>query len=103
MRPQRERTWADLGAARLHDRLRLLVDAFFAQPTAAIPQACAGRVDRAYRFFDNPNVHPDDIHAAHYADTLARWPTQDERVLLASDTTGVDYSRHPHARELGYQ
>src|SRR5579859_3974139 len=103
MRRQRERTWADLGDARLNDRLRLLVDAFSAQPTAAIPQACAGRVDQAYRFFDNPKLQADDIRAAHYADTLARWPQEDEPVLLACDTTWVDYSSHPHARDLGYQ
>jgi Transposase DNA-binding/Transposase Tn5 dimerisation domain len=103
MLPERELTQADLGDTRLNHRLRLLVDAFTAQPTAAIPQACAGMVDLAYRFFDNPNVHAEDIRAAHYADTVARWPTQDEPVLLASDTTWVDYSRHPHARDLGYQ
>jgi hypothetical protein len=103
MLSEKELTQADLGDARLNHRLRLLVDAFTDQPTAAIPQACAGRVDTAYRFFDNPNVHPDDIRAAHYADTSARWPTEDEPVLLASDTTWVDYSRHPHARDLGYQ
>lgn len=103
MLPEKELTGADLGDIRLNGRLRSLVDAFSAQPTAAIPQACAGWVDQAYRFLDNPNVHPDDIRAAHYADTGARWPSEDEPVLLASDTTWVDYSRHPHASELGYQ
>jgi hypothetical protein len=103
MLPEKELTRVDLGDARLNHRLRLLVDAFTAQPAAPIPQACAAMVDTAYRFFDNPNVRPDDIRAAHYADTLARWPPQDEPVLLASDTTWVDYSNHPHAGGLGYQ
>src|SRR5690348_11619555 len=100
---EKELTRADLGDARLNHRLRLLADAFTAQPTAPIPQACAAMADTAYRFFDNPNVRPDDIRAAHYADTLARWPPGDEPVLLASDATWVDYSNHPHAAGLGYQ
>jgi len=98
-----ELTQAALGDARLNHRLRRLVDALTAQPTAALPQACAGMVDPAYRFFDNPHVRPDDIRAAHYADTLSRWPPEDGPVLLASDTTWVDYSSHPHAAGLGYQ
>src|SRR5262249_10358447 len=81
--------------ARLNHRLRRLVDALTAQPTAALPQACAGMVDPAYRFFDNPHVRPDDIRAAHYADTLSRWPPEDGPLLLASDTTRADYSSQP--------
>src|SRR5262245_31792351 len=103
MLPERELRQADLGDARLDRRLRRLVDAFTAKPTAPIPEACAGMVDQAYRFFDNDNVAPDDIRQAHYADTVARWPDGDEPVLLASDTTWVDYSSHPHAAGLGYQ
>jgi hypothetical protein len=103
MQPEMELREADLGDARLGARLRRLVDAFTACPASAIPEACAGMVDQAYRFFDNPNVRPDDIRAAHYADTRARWPAGDEPVLVASDTTWIDFTSHPRTRGLGYE
>ena len=94
---------ADLGDARLNRRLRLLVDAFTAKPTAPIPEACAGMVDQAYRFFDNSALEPPDIRSAHFADTAQRWPGGDELVLAASDTSWIDYSSHPDVKGLGYQ
>src|SRR5947209_8890288 len=104
MLPEQELTQVTLGDARLNHRLRLIVDAFAAQPTAPIPQACAGMVDSTYRFFDNSSVSPDAIRTGHYADTLARWPEHDdEPVLMASDTTWVDYSSQPQVEGLGYQ
>lgn len=94
---------ADLGDARLNARLRTLVDAFTARPAASIPEACADAVDQTDRFFANPGVRADAIRAAHYADTTARCVAAPGPIVLASDTTWLDFRIHPRTRGLGYQ
>ena len=49
---------AQLGDKRLVERLMQLSEAFFAKPTANIPQACSTKAatKAAYRFFDNDQV-----------------------------------------------
>ncbi len=94
---------ADLGDRRLNARLRAIADALTDRPTAPLPEACAGAVDQTYRFFDNPRVTPDRIRAAHYADTAARLPAGPGPVLLASDTSWLDFSTRPGTAGLGYQ
>jgi hypothetical protein len=94
---------ANLGDARLNARLRTIVDAFTARPAASIPEACSDAVDQTYRFFANPSVRPDAIRAAQYADATTRCDATSGPIVLASDTTWLDFSTHPRTRGLGYQ
>jgi hypothetical protein len=93
----------DLGDVRLNRRLRAIVDACTTHPTAPLPEACGASLDQTYRFFDNPRVTPDAIRQAHYADTRDRCTAVTGPVLLASDTTWLDFSTHPQTAGLGYQ
>lgn len=94
---------ADLGDERRNRRLRTIVDACTLQPNVPLPQACADSLAQTYRFFDNPQVTPDDIRQAHYRDTQDRCRSVTGPILLASDTTWLDFSTHPQTTGLGYQ
>lgn len=85
----------DLGDKRLNDRSKRVLDSLFADPVASINSACHGWSETlaAYRFFDNKNVKPEKILRAHQDATRARiaeYPV----VLIAQDTTELDYSDH---------
>ena len=86
----------DLGDKRLNDRSKQLLETFFADPAASINSACQGwaETQAAYRFFDNGIVQPEKILAPHQAATLARI-AEHPVVLIAQDTTELDYSDHP--------
>ena len=86
----------DLGDQRLNDRSKKLLETFFADPAASINSACQGwaETQAAYRFFDNGIVCLEKILAPHQEATRARiaeYPV----VLIAQDTTELDYSDHP--------
>ncbi|MCK9265213.1 MAG: IS4 family transposase [Deltaproteobacteria bacterium] len=93
---------ANLGDARLTARLLQMTGMFYAQPTANIPQACgsAAAAKAAYRFLDNEAVDWKTILAAHYQATEERLREKD-LVLIAQDTTTLNYSSHPNTRDLG--
>ena len=86
----------DLGDKRLNNRSRLIIEALSANPEASINSACDGWSDTlaAYRFFDNKSVRPDDILKPHVAATKRRLCTHPV-VLIAQDTTELDYTDHP--------
>jgi hypothetical protein len=93
---------ADLGDKRLVDRLMQLGESFFAMPTANIPQACAGKaaIKGAYRFFDNEQVSMNAILQPHFESTAQR--IGDHRiVLVAQDTSTLNYTHHPMTEGLG--
>lgn len=108
--PQREPAdWAEeefgaaaLGDRRLVERLMQLGDAFFANPTANLPQACATKaaVKAAYRFFDNDQVTMSAILAPHFEATEQRLRNH-EVVLVAQDTSTLNYTHHPMTEGLG--
>ena len=93
---------ANMGDARLTARLLEMTGMFYAKPTANIPQACAtARATKAaYRFLDNENVGWQAILQPHYAATEQRVREQ-PLVLVAQDTTTLNYSGHPHTQGLG--
>jgi IS4 transposase len=75
---------------------------FYARPTANVPQACgsARAAKAAYRFLDNEAVQWERILQSHYAATEDR-VRERELVLVAQDTTTLNYSSHPHTQGLG--
>lgn len=95
----------DLGDERLNRRCRELASAFFANLTAAIPEACGSQAAAraAYRLFRHRNVSMDKILKPHYEATAGRIATQPEGsvVLAAQDTTFLNYSAHPGTEGLG--
>lgn len=93
---------AALGDKRLVDRLMQLGDSFFAMPTANIPQACATQAatKAAYRFFDNDQISMGAIISPHFEATEGRLRNH-EVVLVAQDTTILNYTHHPMTEGLG--
>jgi len=103
------RDWieAELGGARLGDtrltaRLLQLSGMFYAKPTANIPAACgSGKATKAaYRFLDNAAVDWRAILRAHSEATEERI-REHRLVLVAQDTTTLNYSTHPQTQGLG--
>jgi hypothetical protein len=94
---------ADFPDARLRPRLLSLAAAFAAQPTAPIPVALQGNASdtkAAYRFFNNPQVDLQTLLQPHFEATAARIAEQPV-VLVAQDTTSLNYDAHPATRNLG--
>lgn len=94
---------AELGDARLTLRLVEMARLVGAQPSASLPQACAGEpgaLKAAYRFFDNTGVEAQAILASHVQATSARL-VGESLVLAVQDTTYLDYSSHPATTGLG--
>ena len=93
---------ADLGDQRLVGRLMQLGEAFFAKPTANIPQACTTQAatKAAYRFFDHDQVSMEAILQPHYEATEQRLGNH-PMVLVAQDTSSLNYTHHPMTEGLG--
>ncbi|MHC4067181.1 MAG: IS4 family transposase [Planctomycetota bacterium] len=93
---------ANLGDARLTARLLRMTGTFYAKPTANIPQACGSAMaaKAAYRFLDNETVEWQAILQPHYDATVERLADQ-RLVLVAQDTTTLNYSSHPNTEGLG--
>lgn len=99
---EREFGQVRLPDARLQRRLLTLARDFYARPCANVPQACGSRAKTkaAYRFFEHPGIHMQDVLAGHYRATAER--LQSEPVVLAvQDTTSLNYSAHPATTGLG--
>ena len=93
---------AELGDRRLVNRLIQIGDAFFSNPTANVPQTCTGwpATKAAYRFFDHNEVSMEKIFAPHYKATEQRLRNH-SLVLVAQDTSTLNYSHHPEKSGLG--
>ena len=93
---------AKLGDERLNKRLLIVARDFYDRPQASLPQACQSRkkTKAAYRFFDHGNTTMDTLLAAHYDATINRIG-QEKTVLVAQDTTSLNYSAHPATVGLG--
>lgn len=85
-----------LGDERLNQRSRKVIEALAANPEASINAAVNGWGDTqaAYRFFNNENVTPERILEPHRQATIGRMREQPV-VLIAQDTTELDYTDHP--------
>jgi hypothetical protein len=93
---QSELDHIDLGDQRLNRRAGQILDSFWADPQASINAASHGWAESqaAYRFFDNKNVQAEKILWPHQQATNRRI-AQHAVVLLAQDTTELDFSDHP--------
>lgn len=93
----------DFPDARLRPRLVRLAQAFAEHPTAPIGVALNGAASQtkaAYRFFHNPQVDLQTLLHPHYEATAARI-REHPLVLVAQDTTSLNYDAHPATRALG--
>src|SRR5215213_9430019 len=92
----------DLGDERLNRRLLTLAETFGAHPTAPINQASDDwyATKAAYGFFAHPKATPTELLAPHQACTLERMQTHN-LILLAQDTTFLNYTHHPATAGLG--
>jgi hypothetical protein len=99
---QEEFGQAPLEEARLVRRLCLLARDLYAQPQAALPQACGNRVKTkaAYRFFDHVRVNLPSVLKSHYQSSAAR-AAREPVALAVQDTTSLNYSAHPATELLG--
>jgi hypothetical protein len=91
-----------LGDHRLDKRLGIIAHDFARKPDALIPKACGSwaKAKAAYRFFDNQRVAAVAIMKSHYqatAERIGQYPV----VLLANDTTSLNYSSHPQTQGRG--
>lgn len=86
----------NLGDQRLNGRARSLLKTLAVNPQASINAACNGwdETKAAYRLFDNPNVDPDELLAAHAKRTRQRI-REESVVCVAQDTTELDFTDHP--------
>lgn len=92
----------DLGDQRLDKRLGIIMEDFARKPDALIPKACGSwaKAKAAYRFFDNRRVEAPAIMVSHYqatAERIGQYPV----VLLANDTTSLNYTSHPGTKGRG--
>jgi len=92
----------ELHDARLNARCSELAVQLAMQPSLSVNQACEDWADAkaAYRFFDNDEVTPERIQAAHQQRTVERM-AQYPRVLAVQDTTFLNYTHHPQTEGLG--
>lgn len=95
--------YIDLGDQRLDQRLGILLTQFSQMPCASIPQACgsAAATKAAYRFFDAERVEVRDIQESFFRATSERVKGY-ARVIVAQDTTSLDFTTHKSTRGLGY-
>ena len=84
----------DLQDKRLNDRLAVVLDQLGRHPTASIPAACGGHAETtaAYRLFDNEKANFERILQPHI-EAACRRIAQQSVVILAQDTTEVDFTR----------
>lgn len=92
----RELQGVDLGDQRLNARSLKVIEALSKDPQASVNGAVEGWADTlaAYRLFDNQNVTPEKILKPHRQATVERMRAESV-VLIAQDTTVLDYSAHP--------
>ncbi|MDW3689251.1 IS4 family transposase, partial [Cupriavidus sp. CV2] len=93
---------ANLGDARLTQRLVALARRLACSPQGSFPQSLkSAELKAAYRFFDNTRVDTDGVLAPHIAQTLDRM-RQVPVVLAVQDTTEFNLSHLPATAGLGY-
>ena len=93
---------ANLGDARLAQRLVALARRLACRPQGSFPQSLnPAELKAAYRFFDNEQVNTDGILAPHVTQTLGRL-SQVPVVLAVQDTTEFNLSHLPATEGLGY-
>jgi len=92
---------ADLGDARLTQRLGLLIDSLADRPGESFPKALSdAELEGAYRFFGNAKVTPEAILAPHVRQTVLRATGRGD-VLVVHDTTEFEFGGESKREGLG--
>jgi len=92
---------ADLGDARLAQRLGLLIDSLADRPGESFPKALSdAELEGAYRFFGNAKVTPEAILAPHVRQTVLRATGRGD-VLVVHDTTEFEFGGESKREGLG--
>lgn len=99
---EREMEMLDLGDPRRERRVIRILEQFAANPGASIPKACGTAADAkaAYRALSSEDISAEEIRRAHSRATVERTRGL-KRVLVAQDTTSVDFSTRPKIEGLG--
>lgn len=103
----REWAEAEFGGAELHDDRRThrvveMAAGLVGRPHGTLPQAFDpwSQLKASYRFLENPAIHREALIAPHLARVRAEC-RQPGDYLFPEDTTELDFSSHPGARDLG--
>jgi hypothetical protein len=92
---------AELGDARLTQRLGGLIDSLAARPSESFPKALSdAELEGAYRFFGNAKVTPEAILAPHFRQS-ARRASSHRNVLVIHDTTQFEFGGDSERKGLG--
>ena len=93
----------DAGDKRLLHRYEKVLSTVSAFPDKSIPSACNGWSETlaAYRFIDNPKVHPSKILSPHKHSTIERIKNE-SIVLIAQDTTEIDLTHRKDVDGAGF-
>lgn len=94
----------DLGDKRLDRRCNRLIDQFVKKPSMSMPEACGTwkSTKGAYRFYTNDAVNSEKILEAHFQKTQQKIKEAEGIILVAQDTTDIDYTFHYRTQGLGY-
>ena len=97
-----ELSQADFGDERLTKRFIRLVKDLAEQPEASVPQASGdwATTKATYRFWNNKQVTPEAIRAAHRNSTIQRIQAE-PMVLAIQDTTSLNFQSHPVTQGIG--
>ena len=93
---------ANFGDQRLTNRFVRITRDLATKPEGSVPQACGdwAGTKGAYRFWDNENVTPEKIRAAHQDKTVER-VKEHGTVLAIQDTSSMNYASHKATKGLG--
>jgi hypothetical protein len=92
---------ADLGDARLTQRLGVLIDSLADRPGESFPKALNdAELEAAYRFFGNDNVTPEAILAPHFRQAALR-ASRHRDVVVVHDTTQFEFGGDSKREGLG--
>lgn len=92
----------DFGDKRLAKRSQKILESFYNQPMASVPQACgsAAAAKAAYNFFDNFSVSADEVLKSHGEQTLRRMASSPV-ILAVNDTTSLNHGKHTSIQGMG--
>lgn len=98
----------DLSAFSFHDkrlarRFSVLMTSLFRRPSSSIPEACASHAatKAAYRFLSSSHVQTEQLFAGVYQQTINHIATR-SFVLVAQDTTSLNFTTHTNTTGLGH-
>lgn len=93
---------AQFNDKRLNERFKKIATDLASNPTHSIHSASIdwAATKAAYRFFDNGEVDSDKILKPHFESTSLRSRNYN-KVIVAQDTTYIDYSKHKRTKNLG--